>query len=329
MVKRQWVSIIIGIGSVLLSSQAALSIQNELLDAWEPLDPMEMAISVDDLPTHGKVPAGMNSRDIGKSVLAAFQDAHTPPIYGFSNGIQLTWDPNSLEVLKDWLGSGHFLGNHTFSHMDLAQSTAEAFIADIVAMDGLLASLSPTAPSLKVFRYPYMSDGNMGKGDRVRNFLKKNGYQIAPVTVDYKDWAWNSAYLKCHVSNDEAQVQWLRQHVVAAARREVRQAQTAAKLVAGRDIRHILLLHLSAFNALTLADVLAALQADGVKFINLRRAMDDPIYGLNPSGTTFIEQYIKAKNLLAYPYGIQMYPPERLEAMCNVTSTSALQDSNR
>jgi hypothetical protein len=304
-----------------LENERALSNQNESLDVWGPLDPMEMAISIDDLPTHGKVPAGMNSRDIGKSVLAAFHDAHTPPIYGFSNGMQLTWDPNSLEVLKDWLRSGNYLANHTFNHMDLAQSTAEAFIADIVAMERLLTSLSPTAPPLKVFRFPYMSDGNMlGKGDRVRNFLEKNGYQIAPVTVDYKDWAWNSAYLKCHATNDEVQVRWLRQQVIAAARREVRQAQTAAKLVVGRDIRHILLVHLSAFNALTLADVLAALQADGVKFIDLRSAMDDPIYRLNPGlplhdGDTSLEQFIKAKKLV-YPYGIQMYPPERIEAMC-------------
>ncbi|HKC92753.1 MAG TPA: glycosyltransferase family 2 protein [Nitrospira sp.] len=304
-----------------LENERTLSDQNELLDPWVPLDPMEMAISVDDLPTHGKVPAGLSSRDIGKGVLAAFQGAHTPPVYGFSNGMQLTWDSNSLDVLKDWLRSGNFLGNHTFSHMNLAQSTAEAFIADIIAMDGLLTSLSPPVPPPKVFRYPYMSDGNMlGKGDQVRNFLEKNGYQIVPVTVDYKDWAWNSAYLKCYATNDEAQVQWLRQHVIAAARREVRQAQTAARLVAGRDIRHILLLHLSAFNAVTLADVLAALQADGVKFIDLRSAMDDPIYRINPDlplpeGTTFLEQFIKAKNLL-YPYGIQIYSPERIEAMC-------------
>ena len=319
--KRQWVGVLIGVGSVLLPSVAALSNQNEWLDAWEPLDPMEIAITVDDLPAFGKTPPDMNRRDIGKSVLRALASIHTPPVYGFSNGQQLSWAPDSLDVLKDWLQSGHFLGNHTFSHMDLAQSTAETFIADIVAMDELLTSLSSKAPPLKVFRYPYMSDGDtLGKGDRVRNFLENNGYQIAPVTVDYKDWAWNSAYLKCHAINDQAQVQWLRQHVVAAARREVRQAQRMAKLVAGRDIRHILLLHLSAFNALTLADVLTALQADGVKFIDLRRAIDDPIYRLNPGlplpgGTTSLEQFIKAKNL-TYPYGEQLYPLERIEAMC-------------
>lgn len=319
--KRQWVGVLIGIGSVLFCSVVALGDQNEGLDAWEPLDPMEMAITVDDLPAFGEIPPDMNRRDIGKGVLRALESIHTPPVYGFSNAQQLTWAPESLDVLKDWLQSGHFLGNHTFSHVNLAHSTAEAYIADIVAMDGLLTYLSPLAPPVKVFRYPYMSEGDtVEKRDRVRNFLENKGYQVAQVTVHYDDWAWNGAYVRCHAMNDKAQVQWLRQHVIAAARREVRQAQKMAKLVAGRDVRHILLLHVSAFNALTLAEVLSALQADGVKFIDLPRAMNDPIYRLNPGlslsgGPTFLKQLIEAKNL-AYPYGKQLYSIERIEAIC-------------
>ena len=120
--------------------------------------------------------------------------------------------------------------------------------------------------------------------------------------------------------NDKANMQWLQHHVVAAARREVRQAQKAAELVAGRAVRHILLVHLTAFNALTLAEVLAALQADGVNFIDLPRAMNDPIYRLNlgPSltaGPTFLKQLLDAKNL-GYPTGQKLYPLERIEAMC-------------
>jgi hypothetical protein len=109
-------------------------------------------------------------------------------------------------------------------------------------------------------------------------------------------------------------MQWLRQHVIAAARRELRQAQDMAKLLTGRNVRHILLLHMSAFNSLTLAEVLAALQADGVKFIDLPTAMKDPIYRRNPglslSGSaTLLEQLLRATN----PYGEQV---KEIEAMC-------------
>ncbi len=109
------------------------------------------------------------------------------------------------------------------------------------------------------------------------------------------------------------------QHVVRAARREVRQAQKAAELVAGREVRHILLVHLTAFNALTLDEVLSALQAEGVRFIDLQRAMDDPIYRFDagPSlsaGPTLLKQLIDTKNL-PYPTGPK-YPVEQIEAMC-------------
>jgi peptidoglycan/xylan/chitin deacetylase (PgdA/CDA1 family) len=296
-------------------------IHNELPEGQESLDKMEIAITVDDLPAHGEIPPGMNRRDVGKGVLRALEAVHTPPIYGFSNAQQLTWAPDSLEVLRDWLQSGHFLGNHTFSHVNLALSTADAFIDDIVAMDALLTSLSPTGSSPKVFRYPYMNEGDtLEKHNRVLKFLENNGYQVAPITIHYDDWAWNNAYVRCQAMNDKAKTQWLQQHVVAAARREVRQAQKAAQLVAGHDVRHILLVHLTAFNALTLAEVLSALEADGVKFIDLSRAMNDPIYRLSqgPSlsaGPTFLKQLLDVKNL-AYPTGQKLYSLERIEAMC-------------
>jgi peptidoglycan/xylan/chitin deacetylase (PgdA/CDA1 family) len=298
----------------------AMSDQNQLLEGRESLEGMEIAITVDDLPAHGEIPADMNRRDIGKGVLRALESIRTPPVYGFSNAEQLTWAPESFEVLKDWLQSGHLLGNHTFSHVNLARSTADDFIADIIAMDRLLTFLSPMGSPHKVFRYPYLNEGDtLEKHDRVRNFLENNAYHVAQITIHYDDWAWNNAYVRCHALKDKAKMQWLQQHVVAAARTEVRQAQKAAELVAGRDVRHILLVHLTAFNALTLTEVLSALQADGVRFIDLSRAMNDPIYRLNagPSlsaGPTFLKQLIDTKNL-PYPTGPK-YPLEQIETMC-------------
>ncbi len=317
--KKRWASIVLCIGIALVSSVVAMSDQNQSLERRPSFDGMEIAITVDDLPAHGEIPPDMNRRDIAKGVLRALESVHTPPVYGFSNAQQLAWVPDGREVFKDWLQSGHFLGNHTFSHVNLAHSTADAYIADIVAMAELLTSLSPMVPPVKVFRYPYMNDGDtLEKHDRVRTFLANNGYQVAPITIHYDDWAWNRAYVRCHAMNDKTKMQWLKQHVIGAARGEVGQAQKAAKLAAGRDVRHILLVHLTAFNALTLAEVLTALQAEGVKFIDLPSAMNDPIYRLNPGlsrsvGPTFLKQLIEAKNL-AYPE--KSYPLEHIEAMC-------------
>jgi peptidoglycan/xylan/chitin deacetylase (PgdA/CDA1 family) len=313
-------------GAVVLLYSASMLIQasnrgKDLLDVNEPLDPLEMAITIDDLPAHGDTPAGVSRLEIARSVLGAFQASKLPPVYGFSNGYQLTFDPSSFDVFKEWRRSGNLLGNHTFSHVDLAHSTAEAYIADIAALDGLLAYVAPVPPPLKVFRYPFLSEGDtLEKRNKVREYLAGKGYLIAQVTVDYLDWAWAGAYVRCTANKDEAMVRWLREHVVEAARRHARHSQKVAKLVLGRDIRHILVLHISAFNALTLPNVLSALQADGVKFIDLQTAMNDPIYRINPNlpipdGRTFLEQLVEVRNL-ANPFGEQQYTIEKLAELC-------------
>jgi len=322
--KQRTLTVLLSMGLVLYpaSMSAALSNQaKDLLDVNEPLEPLELAITIDDLPAHGEIPAGVSRLEIARAILAALQARHVPPVYGFSNGQQLTWDPSSLEVLKEWLKSGNFLGNHTFSHEDLAHSTAEAYIADIAAMDGLLAHVAPVPASLKVFRYPFLSEGDtLEKRNAVRDYLAKKGYLIAQVTMDYSDWAWSGAYVRCAAKKDEARLRWLGEHVAEAARRHLRSSQRMAKLIMGRDIRHILLLHVSAFNALILPDVLSAMQADGVKFVDLEAAMSDPIYTLNPNlpmpdGRTFLEQLVEVRDL-DNPFEEHIYTSAKLEDIC-------------
>jgi len=102
-----------------------------------------------------------------------------------------------VQVLKAWVDGGNYLGNHTYSHLDLAKVTAEQFIADIEKMDRVLRSLASPAPIVKMFRYPYLSEGDtLEKRNKVRDYLNSKGYRIAQVTVDFADWAWTDAYMR-------------------------------------------------------------------------------------------------------------------------------------
>jgi len=291
------------------------------LDLHEPLAPLELAITVDDLPAHGDVPEGMSRLEIAQQILAALQGQHAPPVYGFvGNGEAL--DQQGLEVLKVWRDAGHPLGNHTLHHKDLADSTAAEFIADIAVMEQVLGQFIPDPRAFRMFRYPFLSEGNtIEKRNQVRQYLQQQGYQIAQVTVDYADWAWTDAYMRCVTRHDEQMVHWVREHVVMAARQHVRQAQKVARLVMGRDIKHILLLHVSALNALTLPEILQALEADGVRFITLQTALEDPVYQINPNlpmpdGQTFLEQLVEMK-AVENPYDETEYTVEKLAALCH------------
>lgn len=247
------------------------------------LEPTELAITVDDLPVHSVAHPGMTRLDIAAEMIAALQGAGAPPAYGFANGTPMEGDPAVTSVLSLWYEAGFFLANHTFSHMDLAQVSIETFIADIERMDRALTPWA-SASSAKLFRYPYLSEGDThAKRRSVREYLKQRGYRIAPVTVDYNDWAWSAAYTRCSLAHDEEAMQQLQGQVVRAARRKLLEAQRLSISLVGRDIKHILLLHISALTARTLPAVLAAFQADGVKLIGLPAALEDPVYRIDPN----------------------------------------------
>jgi hypothetical protein len=90
-------------------------------------------------------------------------------------------------------------------------------------------------------------------------------------------------------------------------------------MVFGRQIRHILLLHLGAFDAVMLDALLGAYQAAGVKTISLQAAMRDPAYKVNPDivwdgELTFLLQVTRAKKVAIPPD--PPIPLEKLATLC-------------
>ena len=90
-----------------------------------------VALTIDDLPSHGPIPPGSTRTEIATRIIAALRDAKSPPVYGFINAKQLEQKPEDGEVLKLWRAAGFPLANHAFSHMDLHTNSADAFQQDI------------------------------------------------------------------------------------------------------------------------------------------------------------------------------------------------------
>ncbi len=51
----------------------------------------QVALTIDDLPSHGALPPGMTRADVAKSILKTLQDAHAPKVYGFICGAALVF----------------------------------------------------------------------------------------------------------------------------------------------------------------------------------------------------------------------------------------------
>src|SRR5277367_5019032 len=135
----------------------------------------EVAITVDDLPSHGDLPSTMKRSDVAKSMIATFKAKGVPAVYGFVNAKWVGDDQDKADVLKIWVDAGFPLGNHTFSHIDINTATPEAFESEIAADEPTLQGLMG-AKDWHWLRYPYLHEGDtLEKRHAVRNYLKEHG----------------------------------------------------------------------------------------------------------------------------------------------------------
>jgi peptidoglycan/xylan/chitin deacetylase (PgdA/CDA1 family) len=223
-------------------------------------------------------------------------------VYGFVNGRQLRDTPAHEVILNAWSETRFLFGNHTFSHLDLARVGSAEFIADIERNESVLARWSSPG-TRKYFRYPYLGEGDTrSKRDAVRQWLSSRHYTIAQVTVAPHDWAWAEPYARCVTVGDRGAVAWMRNAFMKSATAHLAWAREVSLRVFGRQVKHILLLHVGAFDALVLHEWLSAYRAAGVRLISLDAVVQDPIYRINPDLTwtgrrTFLRQVAEARGI--------------------------------
>lgn len=243
----------------------------------------EVAVTVDDLPIHGPAPSTTSRLEIVRKILSALKKRQVSEVYGFVVGKHLEDSPTSVEALQAWIGAGYPLGNHTRSHSDLNKTELHDYLGDILRNEAVLSKLEPVSKA-KVFRYPFLREGDtQEKRDRVREFLSSHGYRIAQVTIDFYDWAWNEPYVRCLAKRDMKSINWLRTTYLDSAVEGLRVAERLSELLFQRRVRQILLLHVGAFTAEMLEEMLTVYQAQGVRFVSLHKALEDEIYRINPN----------------------------------------------
>lgn len=278
----------------------------------------QMAVTFDDLPAHGALPAGMTRLEIADSILNTLNRERLPPVYGFINGGRGVEDPDSPLVLQAWRKAGQPLGNHTWAHLDLNKETAEEFGAEVLRNESLLENLMGKK-DWHWLRYPFLHEGDtVEKRRAVRGWLFTHGYKIAEVSMDFEDYLWNAPYARCVAKHDAASIAKLHDSYLAVAEQYYGVFRELSQLVYGRDVKYVLLMHVGAFDARMLPELLKLYRAKGVKFISLPDAMSDPAYQDDPdigepSGGTFLELMLEKKKI-KFPANSKPY--KELEAMC-------------
>lgn len=277
----------------------------------------KLAITMDDLPLNGMLPPGVTRTETARNVLTILKKRHVPPVYGFLNAKKIEGNADGAEALKLW-AAAEPVGNHTYSHMDLEQNSAEAFERDIEQNEPALELL--TEDDWHWLRYPYLREGDtVEKRRAVRAYLKARGYKLAQVTLDWEDYLWNTAYARCAAKNDTKSIAWLRSSYLSTASEFLDLGREQAKLIYGHDINYVLLMHLGAFSSTILPEAIDLLKKKGFRLVTLEEAESDAAYegdpdaGLHDAGT-LLDQWMQVKQI-KYPEHREK-PYKEIEAVC-------------
>jgi peptidoglycan-N-acetylglucosamine deacetylase len=278
----------------------------------------EVAITFDDLPAHGPLPADTTREDVTRKILAAFKEAKVPEVYGFINAGKLQAHPEDLKVLQLWREAGQPLGNHTLDHMSLNNNPLGAFEDNVAKNEASLQELMGKK-DWHWFRYPYLDEGDtLEKRRAARAYLKDHHYRIAHVSLDFEDYAWNAPYARCSDKKDEKAIAWLRESYLKTAADYVKLGREMSKQLFHRDIKYVLLMHIGAFDAEMLPQLLVQLKQEGFTFITLEKAQQDPAYEIDPDtprkdGAILQEQIFDARHLQIPP---NAKPMKQLQELC-------------
>jgi peptidoglycan/xylan/chitin deacetylase (PgdA/CDA1 family) len=278
----------------------------------------KLAITFDDLPLNGLLPPGVTRVETTKNVLEILKKRHVPPVYGFINAKKLEGNADGAEALKLW-AAAEPVGNHTYSHMDLEQNPPEAYQREIEENEPVLELLQ-AKDNWHWFRYPYLHEGDtVEKRRAVRTYLNAHGYRIAQVTLDWEDYLWNTAYARCAAKNDAKSTAWLKSSYLSTASEFLDLGREQAKLIYGREISYVLLMHLGAYSSTILPDALDLLKKKGFQLVTLEEAQSDAAYesdpdaGLHDAGT-LLDQMMQVKNI-KYPEHAEK-PYKEIENVC-------------
>jgi peptidoglycan/xylan/chitin deacetylase (PgdA/CDA1 family) len=278
-----------------------------------------VALTFDDLPAAGSLPAGENRTKIAAALAAELKAAHLTGTYGFVNAVKLENDPDAQQALRIWVNAGMNIGNHTWSHISLTANTAEAFEREIALDEPALAQYAG-ARDWRWFRYPFLWEGDtLEKRRAVRSWLKEHGYRVAQVTLDFEDYAWNDAYARCSAKPDQEAIAWLRQSYLDSAAEYIRLGREESRIAFDREIPNVMLLHATAFTTLMLPDLVDLLRKQGFRFATLPKVERDPAYALDPDaalpyGGTLPDQFMDSRHLPYPPF--KPKPMDKLKSLC-------------
>ncbi len=222
----------------------------------------EIAITIDDLPFVGE------SKNFHLDKIINSIKANEIHATGFIIAGQI--EPNNWQMLHKFREAGLGLGNHTLSHTNLNKVDSDTYIQQIEAADKIL---TPVLTEPKYFRYPYLAMSDGEKKNKVLAYLAAKNYQIAPITIDSRDFVFNQLLLAVPQSERRSFLSVLRPCYLNFIWQQTLKAEERNRLRHKSDQAQILLIHANILNAYTLSDIINLYKENGYTFVSLADAL--------------------------------------------------------
>lgn len=256
-----------------------------------PLQAQQIAITIDDLPY---VPRSRTTPQEGMKIVRDVNTAlktHNIVATGFAIGNQI--NAETIPAMDAFSSAGHTVGNHSWSHANYDTLTKRAFRRETRRTNRVLR---PWMSGTKYYRFPFLREGaTIEKKRDAERILKNQKYRNVPVTIDNDEWRFNLEYIDALDMGDQRAAKRIAKSYLIHMKERTAHFQSRARKALGRDISHILLLHMNKINADHLDDLLAWYAANGWTFITVAEALRDPFFAapdtyVGPRGLSHIER---------------------------------------
>lgn len=244
-----------------------------------------IAVTIDDLPVVSTRQDLKTRQEITRKLLAHITKAKVPAI-GFVNENKLyngdKRDEAQVDLLRSWLNANLELGNHTFSHVNIANVSLEKYKEEILKGEIITKELlQAKGLKMRYFRHPYLWTGlSLETKSDLGKFLGENNYTIAPVTVDNSDWIFARAYDNAFDKGDKKLMTQIGAAYITYLEVKMDYWERQSVKLFGREIKQTLLLHANFINSDYFDDIAKALKKRGYKFVSLEEALKDEAYKL-------------------------------------------------
>lgn len=244
---------------------------------------LEIALTIDGMITSQVNPDinpddlcyAQDTRENFDKLVHALVSNQMPPTVDFVTGDRL-----DTVLQTEWLKSGNLLGNFTYDRRKAKKSDANEFIENIARNDQTLAPLWKSfPPKRKYFRYPYLKTiGDGADREAVKAYFKQNGYTVVPSTIDAQDGLMSQMYCGAQSKGDSNCVNLIKANFFSLLLDTTVKARAIAKEIAGREIKHILVIRANQLTSDTLGEMISWFKGLGARFISLDEALNDPFY---------------------------------------------------